>query len=87
MAKIDQKHAPLRTCRLLDEINLLYGKTKRVCIFIRFFFLITIQLVRNGSAVRNICFTDDFSMAGKHIAIRRKLHVEERAAGFSVNCY
>ena len=48
-------------------------------------FIITIHLVRNGSALRNICFTDDFSVAGKHIATRRQLHVEERAAGFSVN--
>ena len=49
-------------------------------------FIITIQLVGNGSALRNICFNDDFSVAGKHIATLRQLHVEERA-GFSVNCY
>ena len=49
-------------------------------------FIITIQLETDLLLEISVLQTIEFSVAGKHIATRRQLHVEERA-GFSVNCY
>ena len=54
--------------------------------FNRFSLLSQSNWLETESALRNICFKDDFSVTGKHIATLRQLHVEERA-GFPVNCF